>query len=85
MRGSRTKTSEREYLERRKRLLLQEVEAVQRKVDQIADEIAARSTTPGEAVHACQLAVQFHSFEGQNIWRLIERVVVAMHEKTVPK
>lgn len=85
MRGSRARMSEREYIERQKALAAQEAEAFQRNLEHTASEIAARSVTPREAAHACQMAAQFHALDGTNLWRLIEMVMVAFSEKAAGK
>lgn len=59
-------------------------DALQRQLDAIASEIAARSATPQEAALACEMAARFHSLDHADTWLLVERVMVAVCEKAKP-
>lgn len=82
MKGSRSKTNDRDFAKIRRMQEQQAAEALERNLSQIAGQIVASSTTPTEAVVACQMVSKSHSLGEDNTWRLIEKVMVFFHEKS---
>lgn len=81
MKGSRSRTNDRNYAKYRKMQQQQAEEALRRNLSHIAGEIVSSSTTPSDAVLACHMASKAHALSEDDTWVLIEKVMVFFHEK----
>lgn len=81
MKGFRAKINDRKYSKLRKTRDQEVTQAFERNLSHIAGEIVASSTTPSEAVEACQIVAQAHSLGDERTWRLIEKVMALFYEK----
>ncbi|MGE5517131.1 MAG: hypothetical protein ACM31D_15100 [Bacteroidota bacterium] len=81
MKGSRSRINDRNFAKHRRMQEEQAAEALDRNLSHIAGQIVSSSTTPSEAVLACQMVSRIHSLDEDSTWRLIEKVMVFFHEK----